>query len=166
MFLGQMCLWRNQVVFRKLLFTLYILATYDIDLTILEYLTMQCWSAYKTWYFWEDCASRKAVYIQMNLPLWMCIMTTCCKQENVYCHLSGLPTKYQPLGGRFWQQIPLLFPTSASGICKVALSHTVHDREIWGVCKGAGMQICAPGMRACSIQFPSYLPSSPRFLYR
>ena len=40
----------------------------------------------------------------------------------------------------------------------ISLSHTVHNRQIWGICKGY-MQDYAPGMGACSIRtcrFPSY----------
>ena len=33
-----------------------------------------------------------------------------------------------------------------------SLSHTVYDGEIWGICKGNGMQVCAPGMGACYVR--------------
>ena len=35
------------------------------------------------------------------------------------------------------------------------MAHIIHDREIWGICKGYvgyGMLDCAPGMGACSIR--------------
>ena len=84
---------------------------------------------------------------------------------------KDLLLKSSPKGWHLVRIVPicsllLSLDVNFADISIISVSHTVHGREIWGICKGDGTQVCATGMGACSIrtcQFPSYRLSSPRY---